>query len=260
MEDVLTLLPLVVLLGLMLAEFVRPARTYPAIRWWRLRGIAALVCTVFIAASLPLLTDEWLGQHRLIDATGLGTLGGAVVGLLSAQFASYWWHRTMHRTPVLWRWFHQMHHSPERIDVYGALYFHPLDAVGFAMVSSLALVLCVGISGEAALIVNTVTTLLSVFQHANIRTPQWLGYLVQRPEGHNVHHQRDVHAFNYGDIALWDLVFGTFKNPRAIDVQVGFYDGASNRVGALLCGRDIAATTRSAEASRGPVLTPRTAP
>ena len=38
---------------------------------------------------------------------------------------------------------------------------------------------------------------------ANVRTPQWLGYLVQRPESHSVHHQRGVHAYNYSDLPLF---------------------------------------------------------
>jgi sterol desaturase/sphingolipid hydroxylase (fatty acid hydroxylase superfamily) len=31
---------------------------------------------------------------------------------------------------------------------------------------------------------------------------------------HALHHERGVHAYNYGDIALWDMVFGTFKDPE----------------------------------------------
>lgn len=240
MHDILSLLPLVALLAFVIADFIGPARRYPKQRWWRLRGAVAFASTLFIAMNLPLYTDEFLGKYRLIDATGLGTALGSVVGLLALQFVSYWWHRTMHRVPLLWRFFHQLHHSAERIDVYGAFYFHPLDAMGFTLVGSLSLVLGVGVTGEAALVVNTVMTFLSMFQHANLRTPQWLGYLVQRPEAHNVHHQRGLHAFNYGDIALWDLVFGTFNNPRAIDVQAGFYDGASTRIGEMLIGRDVA--------------------
>jgi sterol desaturase/sphingolipid hydroxylase (fatty acid hydroxylase superfamily) len=51
-----------------------------------------------------------------------------------------------------------------------------------------------------------------VFQHANGDTPHGLGYLIQRPQSHAIHHQRGVHAFNYADLSLWDMVFGTFRN------------------------------------------------
>ena len=71
------------------------------------------------------------------------------------------------------------------------------------------------------------------FQHMNIRTPQWLGYLIQRPEAHCIHHQRDVHAFNYGDLPVWDMLFGTFRNPPAFQGPVGFDKPATDRLGAM---------------------------
>jgi sterol desaturase/sphingolipid hydroxylase (fatty acid hydroxylase superfamily) len=55
-----------------------------------------------------------------------------------------------------------------------------------------------------------------MFQHANLRTPRWLGYIIQRPESHGIHHERGLHAFNYADLPLWDMVFGTFRNPRTL--------------------------------------------
>ena len=71
-------------------------------------------------------------------------------------------------------------------------------------------------------------------------TPRWLGFLVTRPESHSLHHERNVHARNYGDIPLFDMLFGTFENPPAFDGEVGFYDGGSKRLGAMLAGRPIA--------------------
>ena len=48
----------------------------------------------------------------------------------------------MHNVPFLWRWFHQMHHSAERLDIPGAVYFHPFDMLGWAFLGSLVLVGC----------------------------------------------------------------------------------------------------------------------
>jgi len=74
----------------------------------------------------------------------------------------------------------------------------------------------------------------------NVRTPRVLGYLIQRPEAHFVHHQRDVHAYNYGDFPLWDLLFGTFRNPAEFGKEdVGFADPADRRLGAMLAFRDV---------------------
>jgi sterol desaturase/sphingolipid hydroxylase (fatty acid hydroxylase superfamily) len=145
----------------------------------------------------------------------------------------------MHNVDFLWRWFHQLHHSAERVDVFGAFYFSPLDMIGFTLVTSVSLVLVVGVSAPAAIIASSIATFIAFFNHSNIRTPQWLGYVIQRPENHALHHERGVHAYNYGDISLWDQVFGTFKNPKTWAGEAGFYDGASERIGEMLLGRDV---------------------
>ena len=218
---------------------VRPGRRLPAIRFWRLRGIAMFVVSFGVASAVPLLSDEWLAAHSLLDLSGLGIAGGLVVGILVNQLVAYWWHRALHRVPLLWKWFHQMHHSAERIDVYGAFYFHPLDIAGFTLVGSVALVLLTGIPAESAVIASGISTLFAFFQHANLKTPRWLGYIVQRPESHSVHHQRGLHAYNYADLPVFDMLFGTFRNPERFRGENGFYDGASARIPEMLVGRDV---------------------
>ena len=252
MENVLTISILGSYAALLVLDAVAPARSFPALRWWRSRGIAAFVLYFAVASTLPLVWDAWLAEHRLIDATGLGLLPGAAAGLVALELGIYAWHRLLHRSPLLWRWFHQMHHSAERIDVAGAFYFHPLDMAGFTLVGSLSLVLVVGVSGEAAALATAIATVLAIVQHANIRTPHWLGYLVQRPEGHAVHHERGVHAYNFADLSVIDMAFGTFRNPRTWNGQGGFYDGASSRVGAMLVGRDVSSAAPAALPSSPP--------
>jgi sterol desaturase/sphingolipid hydroxylase (fatty acid hydroxylase superfamily) len=250
MEDALTLALIAGYLLLLALDFFAPARRFPAARGWRLKGLGFFVLSIGMFSTLPFVWDEWLGQYRLIDATGLPVWAGALLAVAVAQLFSYTWHRSMHNVPLLWRWFHQVHHSAERVDIYGAFYFSPLDVIGFAFMGSLALVVGVGVSPEAALIANSFTTFCAYFQHSNLRTPRWLGYFIQRPENHALHHERGVHAYNYGDIPLWDMVFGTFRNPARWDGQAGFYDGASARLGAALIGRDISKPAAKTEPTR----------
>jgi sterol desaturase/sphingolipid hydroxylase (fatty acid hydroxylase superfamily) len=63
---------------------------------------------------------------------------------------------------------------------------------------------------------------------------------VQRPESHSIHHKRGHHANNYGDLPLYDMIFGTFANPRDFEPQVGFHDGSSRQIGPMLIGKSIA--------------------
>src|SRR5690606_37422995 len=137
------------------------------------------------------------------------------------------------------RWTHQMHHSAERLDVVGANYFHPLDLVTLGGSSTLATAL-LGITPDAAALAGLVAFFAQTFQHMNVRTPQWIGWIIQRPEAHSIPHARGIHAYNYGTFMLWDIMFGTFRNPRTFSEQPqGFWDGASARVGAMLMGRDV---------------------
>jgi sterol desaturase/sphingolipid hydroxylase (fatty acid hydroxylase superfamily) len=226
------------LVALVALDLLRPARALVRVRGWRLRGALGFLAYLVVATLSPMLWDAWLGEHRLIDATAVPLLPATALAVLTVTFVSYWWHRALHRVPLLWR-SHQMHHSAERIDVFGAFWFHPFDAVSFTFVGSFAMVMLVGVSAEAALLANSVVGFLAAFQHANLRTPRWLGWVVQRPESHAAHHERDVHAYNYGDIAVWDLLFGTFRNPARCPAKAGYYDGASRRVGAMLLGLDV---------------------
>ncbi len=225
--------------SLALLERLRPARPLPRISWWKAKGVLFFLITGGLATTAPLLWTDMFRAHRLLDLEGLGTAGGAVVGLLAYQLASYWWHRTMHHHGTLWRWFHQMHHSAERVDTFGANYFHPFDIVGFTFVQT-SVTMWIGVSAEAALLAGFAGVFLGIFQHANIRTPRWLGYLIQRPESHSLHHARGVHGYNYADLPIWDLVFGTFRNPEHFSGEAGFWDGASKEMTRMLLGRDVA--------------------
>ena len=132
-----------------------------------------------------------------------------------------------------------MHHSAESLDAFGAYYQHPVDAFLFTTVASLVFYPLLGLSVEASVLGALFLTFNAMFQHMSFRTPRWLGYLVQRPESHSVHHARGVHRYNYSDLPMWDIVFGTFRNPQGFQREHGFYAGASERIPEMLAFRDV---------------------
>jgi len=225
--------------GLILWERLAPAQKLAESRAWPLRGLIAFVVFFYLSTYLPLLWNDYLAPYQLFDLSAVHPAAAAAVGLLVSEFGLYWWHRSQHASNVLWRVFHQMHHSAERVDTYGAWYFSPMDMIGYTALSSLALVVVVGMSPAAATAVILMTNFLTIFQHTNVRTPQWLGYIVQRPESHTIHHARGIHGYNYGDVPVFDLLFGTFRNPPVRERESGFYPGASERILDMLCFRDI---------------------
>ncbi|MCB9611753.1 MAG: sterol desaturase family protein [Sandaracinus sp.] len=245
---------LAVLAVLVLLDFVAPARAFPAVRGWRLVGALSTALFFAVGTYAPFLWDELLASHRLVDLTSWPFVAQAFVGLLAYELVGYVWHRLLHAVPWLWR-FHQMHHAAERFDVFGANYFHPVDMLGWAFATSLGLVWLVGLAPEAALFAANFAMILATFQHANLRTPRWLGYVIARPEMHAVHHRRGLHHGNFGDIALFDQLFGTWHNPEHFDAPVGLVDGGSLDPD-LLLGRDLLAKDERAVASGRPSLNP----
>ncbi len=231
-----------VLLGIYAAfivwEALAPGRELPEVPGWRLRGFAVFVIYFFLSSYLPLLTDGFLAQYQWLDLTHLGWAGG-LVALVFYEGLVYFWHRAMHSSNALWRVFHQFHHSAERLDTAGAFYFHPTDMVGWTLLGSLAGVLVFGLAPQAVTVFLVAGMLMAVFQHSNIKTPRWIGYIVQRPESHSMHHARGVHYYNFSDLPVYDMLFGTFRNPAGYGSESGFYQGASARIPEMLAFRDV---------------------
>jgi sterol desaturase/sphingolipid hydroxylase (fatty acid hydroxylase superfamily) len=219
-------------------EALFPARRLPPIPGHRLRGVAALLVYFLISSYLPLVVGPWLAPFKVAELTFLGTWGGGLAAFLVYQLVAYAYHRSLHRFDGLFRAVHQMHHSAERLDVASAFLFGPLDMIGWTLVSTIALSIA-GITPGATVVFLLAGAFVSTFQHANLRTPRWLGYLIQRPESHSYHHARGVHAQNYADLPLIDLLFGTFVNPREFADHTGYYDGASARVREMLLFCDV---------------------
>jgi sterol desaturase/sphingolipid hydroxylase (fatty acid hydroxylase superfamily) len=228
------------MLALLVAmESSRPARTFEVVRGWRLKCVVFMVMVNTISAATPFVMAPVIEDVRLLPGHRLGLVGGTLVGIFLSELLIYWVHRLHHRIPFLWRWVHQLHHAAERVDVFGSAYFHPFEILEGTVVGVVFFNVVLGLTPEAALLSALWQPFTAVFQHGNIKTPVWLGYFIQRPEAHCVHHERGIHGFNYANLSLWDIVFGTFRNPPAWQGTAGFYSGASNQTLDMLLGRDI---------------------
>lgn len=220
-------------------DHIRPARPQPTKKLWKVRGAIGFVLYYAIAFTAPVLWDGVLAEHTLFDAASLPLWAQIAGGYLLFNFAMYVWHRSMHESDLLWRFVHQTHHSAERVDIWGAYWFHPIDMAGWALLGSLVFVGVFGISIEAGIVINLIGSFMAMFTHANIKTPRWLGYFIARPEMHAVHHERGVHRYNYADLPWFDMLFGTYRNPRKAPDKAGIVDGGSDRFVDLMVGRDI---------------------
>lgn len=241
--DPISLIVISMYLGLMIWEAAFPARELPKVRFWKIKGLLSFAVFFYLTSYLPIFIDPVLSSYQLLDLSSIGTIGGAFIGVLLYEFALYFWHRSMHSSKLLWRTFHQMHHSAERMDTYGAFFFSPLDMIGFTLLGSICFALIVGLPPEAITLVLLTTNFLAIFQHANIKTPSWLGYIIQRPESHSYHHAKGIHRNNYSDLPICDILFGTFENPRSYDHETGFHVGASGLMKEMLLFKDVSKVT-----------------
>jgi sterol desaturase/sphingolipid hydroxylase (fatty acid hydroxylase superfamily) len=241
----------------LLLDLVVQRRRYRKPRFWRFRGLAVTAAIFIFTGYVAAFWSTLLGDYHLLNLSGSGTFAGAAVGIVVYELFHYGYHRAVHRHDFLWRRVgHQMHHSAESLDAFGAFYLHPLDAAMFTTGSSLVFVPLLGLTLEATVLAALFLTFNAMFQHANIATPRWLGYLIQRPEMHNIHHARGVHRYNYADLPLIDMLFGTSRNPHSVeDVPCGLYDGATSRIGAMLIGRDVSLAPLPTGTTRIPAKT-----
>lgn len=219
-------------------EIIRPGRTFPQVAGWWGRAFLLNALQVAVIYVSGIVWDKWFYEYRLWSGEALGITLGAALGYLFITFAFYWWHRWRHESYFLWRWFHQVHHSPQRIEIITAFYKHPFELIADSVISSFLLYVVLGLTPEAASYAILLSGLGELFYHWNVKTPYWLGFIVQRPESHCVHHQENLHHYNYSDLPLWDMLFGTFYNPKKFEEQCGFGD-KEQQLAEMLKGVDV---------------------
>lgn len=240
MTELLGLVSLAFIPAFMALDLVHESRHYDAPRWYRLRSLLITIAAIGGSIAITVFWGNLLSGISLFDGSVLGIAGGAAVGIVIYELFHYGYHRAAHRFDWLWLAGHQMHHSTEKLDAFGANVLHPVDLFFFTTWSSLVFFPLLGLLPEAGAIAATWIAFNTMFQHANIRTPHWLGFLIQRPESHVVHHARGRHEHNYSNLPLIDMLFGTFDNPRTIEgLETGFYKGASARIIEMLSFRDV---------------------
>ena len=153
-------------------------------------------------------------------------------------FFFYWWHRVRH-LKGFWLIFHQIHHSPSRIEAMTSFYKHPIEILSDAILSTLILYPLLGCSMMGAFWYNCFAGIGEYLYHSNIKTPKWFRYFIQTPELHSIHHQFGVHKYNFGDIPIWDRIFGTYKDTTEFAERCGFPKNAENKLKEMLLFKDV---------------------
>lgn len=163
--------------------------------------------------------------------------------LMLDLIGAYLIHLIQHKTAWMWQ-FHKIHHIDTRIDATTALRHHPVESL-FRVGALLVAILTMGIPFWMVMFYQSLSVLMSQFNHANIRLPKWLdnslSWIIVSPDMHKVHHshyQPETDS-NYANIfSIWDRIFGTFTViPDTTSIRYGLDEYQDNRyqeVGPLL--------------------------
>lgn len=222
---------------LMLLERVNPLHPYSQDKLWVLRlivlgGMGVTLTTITGAYILPLLGNASLsGILSRFFSTKPAWLNG-LFGYFCISFFVYWWHRLRHHSNFMWKVFHQIHHSTHRLQALTALYAHPSDFLANTFIINAVAYCLLGFDVNSAAWAALWVAIFEFWEHTNIPTPHWLGYIIVRPEMHRIHHERYRHTNNYG-IPLWDLLFGTYENSSR-KVDCGFESEAEKQLSKML--------------------------
>jgi sterol desaturase/sphingolipid hydroxylase (fatty acid hydroxylase superfamily) len=126
----------------------------------------------------------------------------------------------------MWK-FHIIHHSDTHVDTTTANRHHPGESVFRAVFTIIAVFIC-GAPMWLVLLYQSVSVVLSQFNHANIkmnrRFDKLLSYIIVTPNMHRVHHHyiRPETDTNFGNIfPFWDKLFGTYSKTPVENIHYG---------------------------------------
>ncbi|MCK9404645.1 MAG: sterol desaturase family protein [Chitinophagaceae bacterium] len=150
-----------------------------------------------------------------------------IVGLLLLDLVgAYSIHLIEHKIKWMWK-FHMVHHADTHVDTTTANRHHPGESVFRAVFTIIGVIIC-GAPMWLVMMYQSLSVVLTQFNHANIRLPLWLdntlSWLIVSPNMHKVHHhyKRPQTDSNYGNIfSVWDRLFGTFNYTPIEQIQYG---------------------------------------
>lgn len=180
-------------------------------------------------AFLILLVSDWCRQNGfgLVHWTNAGVLLTILISILCIDlFAGWLVHLIEHKVSWMWH-FHVIHHADNNVDVTTGLRHHPGESI-FRGVFMLMGIVLAGAPMYAVMIYQTFLVAMTEFSHANISLPKWLdkaiSYIIVSPNMHKVHHhwKQPYTDSNYGgSLAIWDRLFGTYKELDPKEIRYG---------------------------------------
>ncbi len=228
--------------GLLLMGLERwiPDQTLPQVKGWWKRVLILNLTQLSVVIFAGLTWEKSLQSYSILGLSSrISNFSAAFVCYLTIVAVFYWWHRLRHTVNFLWLAFHQIHHSPQRIETITSFYKHPLEIAVNSVIISVISYTILGVNIETSSVVTVMTAFAEFFYHMNIKTPQWVGWFIQRPEMHRIHHQQGKHFNNFADLPIFDRLFGTYENPPTYHGPCGYKADRELRLKEMLLFRNV---------------------
>src|SRR5450631_654462 len=168
-------------LAFMTLERVAPGRDLPNTPGWYARAMIVTLFQIAITLATSHVWSHLFGRASLLD---LGLLQRPAlegfIGWFVGTFSFYWWHRVRHLRGW-WVLFHQLHHSPARIETVTSFYKHPVEILADSALAAAILYPLLGCSLAGALWFNVFAATGEFFYHSNFKSPRCLIYVTETP-------------------------------------------------------------------------------
>jgi len=183
----------------------------------------------FLFAFLLVYASDWAFKNQVgvLNYIELNIILKIIVGLLILDLiGAYLSHLFQHQIKPLW-YIHSVHHTDHNVDTTTANRHHPIESVIRFVFTFAAIIIC-GAPIGLVLMYQSISVILSQFNHANISLPtkvdKIISYIIVSPDMHKVHHHFELpHTdSNYGNIfSIWDRIFGTYTELDKKDIIYG---------------------------------------
>jgi sterol desaturase/sphingolipid hydroxylase (fatty acid hydroxylase superfamily) len=183
----------------------------------------------FALAFLLVKAGDFVAQKHfgLLYLVALPNWLFMIAGLLLLDLVGAWFiHYIEHKVKWMWK-FHMVHHADTHVDTTTANRHHPGESV-FRFIFTLIGVLLLGTPIWLVMMYQSLSVVLTQFNHANIRLPEKLdkaiSWVLVSPNMHKVHHhyKRPETDTNYGNIfSIWDRLFGTYHYTPMDQIKFG---------------------------------------
>jgi sterol desaturase/sphingolipid hydroxylase (fatty acid hydroxylase superfamily) len=175
-----TIITIFATLFFLLFERIKPGRILPKIKNWYYMALMINVIQLIITLLTARLWIEIFGEISLFKIRNWQSeILQGFFGWLIGTFFFYWWHRVRHMKGF-WLIFHQLHHSPSRIEAVTSFYKHPIEILADAILSALILYPLLGCSLMGMFWYNCFAGIGEYLYHSNIKTPKWFKYFIRR--------------------------------------------------------------------------------